>query len=242
MAGVMAAYGRNDLRNIRRDSLLLGVLAGPFIYSGSSWAVAPLTEFLQREYQFDLTPYVPLIVSAFLVLGPIAVLGAVCGLILLEDKDQRTLAALHVTPAHPASYPVYRLVMMVLVVVVSETAAILISPLTGFDDLSWALPVTVVSGLLATAVGLVMAAWARNKVEGLAVIRALGLVIFMLPLIPWFVDSPWSWAFGVLPSFWPAKATWAAMAGDDFWPAVIIGAVYNGLLVAVLIRRLATRA
>ncbi|CAM3425256.1 ABC transporter permease [Stackebrandtia soli] len=241
MAGVMAAYGRNDLRNIRRDSMLLGVMAGPFIYSATSWAVEPLTEYLQRAYQFDLTPYYPLIVSAFLVLGPIAVLGAVCGLILLEDKDQHTLDALRVTPAPPASYPVYRLIMVVVIVMLSETAAILISPITGVSDLGWAIPVTIVSGLLSTVIGFVMAAWARNKVEGLAVIRALGLVIFMLPLIPWFIESPWSWAFGLLPSFWPAKATWMAMAGENFWPVAMVGAVYNGLLVALLIRRIAVR-
>lgn len=241
MAGVMAAYGRNDLRNIRRDSMLLGVLAGPFIYSATSWVVGPLTGFLRQSSQFDLTPYYPLIVSAFLVLGPIAVLGAVCGLILLEDKDQRTLAALRVTPAPPASYPVYRMIMAVLIVMLSETAAMVISPLTGVKDLYWAIPVTIVSGLLATVIGFVMAAWARNKVEGLAVIRALGLVVFMVPLIPWFVESPWSWAFGVLPSFWPAKATWMAMAGENFWPVAGIGGIYSGVLAVLLIRRLAVR-
>lgn len=236
-----AAYGRNDLRNIRRDQLLAGVMAGPFIYSLTSWFVHPLTDYLHQSHQFELQPYYPLIVSAFLVLGPIAVLGAVCGLILLEDKDQRTLAALRVTPTSPMSYPVYRSIMILLVVIVSESAALLISPLVGPADLVGLIPVTVLSGVQAVIIGLIMAAWAKNKVEGLAVVRALGLMVFMLPLIPWFIDSPSAWWFGLLPSFWPAKATWLSMTGQNHWPTILIGMLYSVALCCWLLRRFTKR-
>jgi hypothetical protein len=49
-------------------------------------------------------------------------------------------------------------------------------------------------------------------------VRALGIVIAGLPLIPWFIESPWHLAFGVLPPYWAAKAFWVASAGGTWWP------------------------
>ena len=74
----VAGFGRNDLRSVRRDSIMVGVGLGPFIYAMAMWLLPPFTRFLEREYAFDLTPYQTLIVSGFVVVGPIAVLGALC--------------------------------------------------------------------------------------------------------------------------------------------------------------------
>ena len=42
-------------------------------------------------------------------------------------------------------------------------------------------------------------------------VRALGMLIAGLPCLPWFIDSTWNLAFGVLPPYWAAKASgWPA--------------------------------
>ncbi|MGH3487828.1 MAG: hypothetical protein ACRDP8_07920 [Actinopolymorphaceae bacterium] len=236
------AFGRNDLKSVRRDSIMIGVGFGPFIYALAMWFLPPLTNFLQRQYVFDLTPYHVLIVSGFVIVGPIAVLGALCGLMLLDDKDQHTLAALRVAPISPLTYPLYRAFVTTLVSAISIVAALALTMQVPADLVLKSVPIGLVCGTGAAVVGLLMPAVASNKVEGLAVMRATGMLLFGLPLIPWWLDSSWQLLFGLLPTYWPAKAYWLAAEGATYWPYILGGISYNALLAYVLLRRLARSA
>lgn len=206
-------------------------------------AVLPaIGDMTARNWDFDLTPYHPLIIGAFCVVGPSAVLGVILGLQLLEDKDQRTLAALRVTPLPRAAYPTYRAVVMVVVTTASMVAALAITRLVPGGVLVRSIPIGVVTGLLTVSLGLLMSAIAGNKVEGLAVARVLGIAVFTLPMIPFFLqDNSWELAFGVLPPYWPVRAFWVAWEGGDFWPYVLGGLVVNGAVAFLLLRLVARR-
>lgn len=52
----LAAFGRNDLKSVRRDSILVGVVLGPFGYAMAMWFLPAVTRTLQRQYGFDLSP------------------------------------------------------------------------------------------------------------------------------------------------------------------------------------------
>ena len=50
--------------------------------------------------------------------------------------------------------------------------------------------------------------------------------------------SKWQWAFGLCPTYWPAKLYWELEAGrSGSWIYLLIGAVYSVLLIAALLRR-----
>ena len=100
-----------------------------------------------------------------------------------------------------------------------------------------AVPIALVAGLVATVVATLLPAFAGNKVEGLAVVRAIGLVFMALPLVPWFLRSGWEPLFGLLPSYWPAKAFWLASAGQPMWPHLLAGAAFDLVLAWLLVRR-----
>jgi len=103
-------------------------------------------------------------------------------------------------------------------------------PLTGLvpSSLVWPLiPIGMVAGLSAVVTMLLIVAAASNKVQGIAMLRLLGLLIAGVPCLPWFVDSAWNLAFGVLPPYWAAKAFWVACAGGVWWPYLIGGVVVN---------------
>jgi fluoroquinolone transport system permease protein len=63
------------------------------------------------------------------------------------------------------------------------------------------------------------------------------MLIAGLPCLPWFIDSAWNLAFGVLPPYWAAKAFWAASAHGPWWPYLVIGVVYNLAIAWLLFRR-----
>ena len=57
-------------------------------------------------------------------------------------------------------------------------------------------------------------------------------------MIAYFVDGPWQLAFGVLPTYWPAKLYWMLHAGEPgWWLYFVIGLVFQLVLVAALLSR-----
>lgn len=242
MGGALIAFVRKDRLDVGRDNILVVVVIGPLAYAATTWLVPSLDRHLADARGFDLAPHHPLIASAFLVMGPIALLGALCGLLLVEDKEQGTLAALRVTSVAPAAYPLYRAALTVALTTLSIEAALAISPIVPAGVLPAAIPVAASAGLVATLVGLATAAVAANKVEALALVRAIGALLLAVPLIPYFTDlGAWEAVFGILPSYWPAKALRQIMDGGTGWPYALIGATQSAALASPLLRRLARR-
>lgn len=234
---VAAALGSSDMRGILRDPLLIMVFASPLLYVLMVRLPVPaLTDHLAETYNFDLTPYYSLIVSSFPILGTMLLLGCIGGLMLLEEKDGATLHALRVTPLPLSGFAFYRCATLIVVTSVYVTVA---SALTGLAPTT-VIPVVVllgpVTGLVTIVIALAMAAIANNKVEGLALIRALGFVLFLLPAGAFLVDSSWEPVFWLLPSYWPSKALWVAWDGDTYWPFVLVGTVFNTFVATALAR------
>jgi fluoroquinolone transport system permease protein len=128
-------------------------------------------------------------------------------------------------------------------VLLSFLAVLLALPASGFVPaplLPAVAPVALLSALLAPNFALALAAFARNKVEGLALMK--GLSVFMFgPLAAYFVGSGWQLLLGIFPTYWPAKAFWVADEGGDFWPYILAGLAYNLLLLILLLRRFRKR-
>jgi fluoroquinolone transport system permease protein len=235
--GAIATFGRNDLRTVRRDSMLVTVMLGPFLYAAALWFLPALTGYIERTYAFDLVPYHSAIISAFCVLGPPLLLGAVLALQLLDERDQNTFAALRVTPVPPMTYPAYRAGVTIVLTTFSVLASLAISGRVDARTLVLSVPIALMAGLLAPVLGFVMSALGRNKIEGLAVMRVIGLAVFTVPMIPFFLlDSPWQVAFGVLPPYWPVRAFWSAYDGGTYWPYVAVGLLYNAAVAVALLR------
>jgi fluoroquinolone transport system permease protein len=213
------------------------VMLGPFLYAAALWFLPALTNYIARAYAFDLVPYYAAIVSAFCVLGPPLLLGAVLALQLLDERDQNTLAALRVTPVPPTTYPAYRAGVTVVLTTFSVLASLAISGQVDARTLALSVPIALMAGLLAPVLGFVMSSLGRNKIEGLAVMRVIGLAVFTVPMIPFFIlDSPWQLVFGLLPAYWPVRAFWSAFDGGTYWPYVAVGVLYNAALAGALLR------
>src|SRR5690606_21891116 len=167
MTGAFAAFGRHDLKTIRRDSIFVILVIGPFLYAAIIWLVPMLTEWVRQQWSFDLTPYHSLIITAFPILGPPLLQGAMLGLQILDDKDQHTLTALRVTPVPPLAYPAYRAGLTIVVTAVMVPLALAITGMATPMLVLKAIPIGIVGGLLGVVCGLTMASMANNKIEGL---------------------------------------------------------------------------
>ena len=138
--------------------------------------------------------------------------GCVVGFLLLDQRDDRTLTALQVTPLTIGGYLLYRtavpMVLSVAMMMVSMALAGLVT-MRVIPALLAALQAAPLAPLYALFVG----AFAANKVQGFALMKATG-VLAWAPLLAYFVTSGWQVAFGIDPLYWPVKVFWMLEAGE----------------------------
>ena len=225
-----------DAKSVARDPLLRWLVVYPVLLAlVLRWGVPALAGRLEARYDFDLSGYYVLLMSFLVELLPILT-GMVVGFLLLDGRDDRTLTALQVTPLTLSGYLAYRLTMPMLVSVVMT---LVVFPLAGLVRVSLGPLVLMALGSapLAPLFALLLGAFAGNKVEGFALTKASG-VLFAPPVLAYFVDPPWQWAFGLIPTYWPVKAFWVQQSGGlGFASFLLVGGAYQALLLVPLLRR-----
>lgn len=226
-----------DAKNVTRDSLLRWILLLPVpLALAVRWIFPPAVERLVDTLGFDLGPhYVPLMGVALLLLCP-SLAGMVVGFLLLDQRDDRTLTALEVTPLPLPGYLAHRLAAPVAVSFALTLGMLLLAGLAPADLAL--VTVAACAAAVAPLFALALAGLAANKVEGLVLVKASN-VFSVAPAIAYFLPAEWQWPFGLAPTFWPAKAYWLALAGDPLYLVyVVVGIIYSIVAGKLLLRRL----
>jgi fluoroquinolone transport system permease protein len=234
----LAAFGRNDIRGTYRDPLLVMIVVAPVIWTTGVAVLTPrFTEVLAERYDFDLVPYYPLVLTAFLLLTSIIIVGGLAAFLVLDEVDAGTLTALRVTPVPLSTFFAYRAATVMVVTTAYVIVTMSFSGILKPGLLPALIPIGLLAGLSAVVTLLLIVAMANNKIQGLAAVRGLGMLIAGLPCLPWFIHSGWNLAFGVLPPYWAAKAFWVASDHGTWWPYLLGGVVYNLAIAWPLFRR-----
>jgi fluoroquinolone transport system permease protein len=237
-ARAVMAFGRNDVRGTYRDPLLVMIVLAPVIWTTGVALLTPrFTSMLANRNGFDLVPYYPLILTAFLLLTSIIIVGGLAAFLVLDEVDAGTLTALRVTPVPLSTLFFYRAATVMVITTVYVIATMSFSGILEPGVVPALIPIGLLSGLSAVVSLLLIVVMANNKIQGLAALRALGMLIAGLPCLPWFVDSGWNLAFGVLPPYWAAKAFWVASDHGTWWPYLLGGVAYNLAVAWPLFRR-----
>lgn len=234
----LITFGRNDIRGTYRDPLLVMIVIAPVIWTTGVAVLTPrVTAMLAARNGFNLEPYYPLILTAFLLLTSIIIVGGLAAFLVLDDMDAGALTALRVTPVPLSVFVAYRAATVMVVTTVYVVATMSLSGILEPGLIGPLMPIGLLAGLSAVVTLLLVLAMANNKIQGLAVVRALGMLIAGLPCLPWFIHSGWNLAFGVLPPYWAAKAFWVAGDHGSWWPYLLAGSAYNLAVAAALFAR-----
>ena len=236
---VVRALGPIDLRNVARDSLLRWVVTLPVVLAlVFRWATPIVATRLRNEYDFDLVPYYPLLVTFVMLMSPMLA-GMVIGFLLLDQRDDRTLSALQVTPLSLTGYLIYRMTVPMLAGIAITLVAVPLCGLVRIGPLPL-LVTAVAAAPLAPMFALLLGAFAANKVQGFALMKVAGIVNWP-PIIAYFVPTPWQWLMGVIPTYWPAKLFWMLEGGQSGYALYfVVGVAYSFGLLALLVRRFRT--
>ena len=90
------------------------------------------------------------------------------------------------------------------------------------------LPVALAAAWNAPIYAVLLATFAGNKVQRLALMKGVG-VFYIAPSTVWFTPDPWQWLLSVMPTYWPVKAFWQLPAGQRYWPALVLGTVVSAV-------------
>lgn len=241
---LIARLGRHDARLIGRDRFLLFMLLfvvyiAVILRYGLPWANAFLAEqgLLPGETMtISLSDLYPMLVAFFALFDGALLPGAVFGFMLIDEKDDRTLEAMLVTPVPFERYVGYRVAVPAILGFVVILAMMLC---IGQALLPWWQLTLIAAGasLGAPIAALGFAVYAENKVQGFALSKFGGIAGWAI-LIGWFVPEPWQWLIGLFPPFWISKAYWMAFDGAAFWwAALLAGIVLQAGLIGWLIKR-----
>lgn len=220
-----------DVRLVARDALLSLLVFVPFFAAGALRFIFPaLCRLVEGATAFRLSEYAG-IARVVIMLFPGMFYGTVAGFLLLDDRDDGVSAYWGATPV---GRPGYLLARLGLFSALAFAAGLAAGPLfgngaagPGADAAVAALGATQVA-----AFGLALAALAANKVEGLALVKALG-VVDAAPLAV-YLPLPLkalAWAF---PQYWAAELAagggrlpdWACLALGCAAAAAWITALY----------------
>jgi fluoroquinolone transport system permease protein len=238
-ATALRSLGAIDLRSIARDPLLRWiVLVTPALALLVRFALPSIAEFVRSRFTLDLLAFSPLIAS-FLPLTAAGLVGTVVGFLLLDQRDDGTLPALLVTPLSLSHYLAYRLSALLFAAI--GLGAIMV-PLAGFSETTTLQVVlsAITAAPLAPIYALFLASFAANKVQGFAIVKALGIVGIPC-ILAYFVQDPWSYAFAPLPHYWSLKVFWLFAEGRVGFAVLtaVAGIGWQALLLLALLRRFA---
>ncbi len=227
---------RSDLRNIMRDPTLFAVLI---------FSIMPMILFFFFSPWMDRAAYdafglekISQYAAPIFFILPAHLIGWVIGFLILEEKDEGALLALEVTPVGKTGIVLYRSALAFLMVF----ALALVSASLLFSDVSprsWIILSLFIS-LQAVMVTLILPAQAKNKVQGLALIKAINLFA-MAPLLA-IIASPFRYLSGLFPGFWIGE--YLALSSISYIPASIglfIGFLIHLLIVFLFYRLLLSR-
>ncbi len=191
-----ATLFESDARNITRDPTLLYVIVLSILpavlgYFFRDWINSAV------QSQFGLAGIFEMVLPMFLCI-PAFLIGWVTGFLFLEDRDEGPLLAVDVTPLGKRGFMVYRVAVTAAVTfVVTLFGCALLLPEHG---VATALVLAVTVTFEAIGIALALPALARNKVEGLALIKVAN--VFSMAALLALVPGPWRFLGAWIPTFW----------------------------------------
>ncbi len=244
---------RYEAKTLVRDPFQFLMLLFPFLMLGLSTLAFPAIIRSIGEQNEAASKITMLLLLIMLMSFGTIITGAMGSFMLLEQKDEKTINTIAVTPVGISGYLAVKLIYLYILATVSimlimfgtaffakETYSV--GGVSLFDNIkTWELIVyAFVSALFAPALALFQASAARNKVEGFALVKGTGIVALLPMLI--ILDSfkgGLQYVLGIFPNFWSIKALFNSLMGTStqsdlsFIWYMVTGTVYSLAILVV---------
>ncbi len=215
----LATFSLQDVRQIARDKTLKFYVVVPFLLVA---LVRYLIPYLTEIYPQLISSY-PMIMM-FTAIQASIMFGFITSFLLLDEKDEGLLPILRVLPITSGYFIIYRLLLGGLA---SFTMALITIHTSGiaYPGFYKSVLLSIQYGLAAPLITLVVATFAKNKVEGMACFKGVDL-LFILPLLSFLIASIPKQVFLPLPTYWTFRLYEASIIGEAlglyFWIGTLV--------------------
>ena len=199
MNRMYSGFLKSEIKKWSRDSMMSFMVAYPIIFALLGRYFLP---WLSDRNGFDFTPFNDLILVILVLIVPIA-FGAVLGFSILEDRDDNVLTNIRITPLSLHYFLGFRLIAVYILCVLSTIFVIWFSNIVDLP-MKNIVALSLLASLEAPISGLLINCFAKNKIEGFAVMKVGGSVI-IFPIIALFFRDIKELFFSFAPGFWSAK-------------------------------------
>ncbi len=230
-----SALAANDCRRIGKDPVLMAAVFGPVAVTVFARFVFPLlSDSMESRFAFRLADYAGFAVVFLQLIVPLLP-GMMAGLLILDERDEHLIGYYAVTPLTRKGYLIYRLFLPSLLCL---ALFVLFFAGSGIAAAQFENVYTIaLLGLEAPCFALFLAAYAANKVEGLALSKVSGL-LFAGPVIAYFAPARWQLFGAWIPTYWPARCYLSGLAGEH--PAALgcfaAGFLFHAVLLCAMMR------
>lgn len=219
----------NDFRNIFRDDILKVLLFVPVIMILLiRFGLPPLVELVPdiSDYQYLIVTLFGLIIASF----PAFIIS----FIMLDEKDEGIFVVYKVLPLSDIKFFIYRLGFLILF---SSFYSIILLTIQISITLAWwqVILSAFLFSLLPPAISLITVTFARNKIEGVTLMKFLNFFLF-LPAAAFFIDSPLKFAFGIIPVFWTYQVMEVISQKVFFLLFFVTGSIFHLVLLFIVFK------
>ncbi|MEX1308036.1 MAG: ABC transporter permease [Eubacteriales bacterium] len=213
------------LKQIWEDSMLAAICGVPVLMALLFRFGVPELEMLLCQTLGTTTVLSEyyLLFDLFLVVMTPYLFTFISAMVMLGELDENMAVYLAVTPLGKKGYIISRLVLPAAISLVLSVVLLSFFALTPWT-FGGVLLVSLLCALLCLPVAMLIVTLSHNRVEGMAVAKLSGLVLFGLP-IPFFLPEGIQYLFSWLPSFWVAKVFVSANGWLAF-PAVFVTLIW----------------
>lgn len=233
-AGKIIALSINDVKNIFRDRTLTIIFLMPVIIILLLRLVIPP---LINKFPV-LADYYTVIVALFCAATAVSP-AFIVSFIMLDEKDENVLQVIRVMPLSPRVFVLYRILFIFLFGFIFSLLTIQFSALENFT-LTAVVSVSVLFAMLAPTTALLIITFARNKIEGITLLKGINFIM-MLPLLFFFVKSSWTVLLGVIPVYWTYQLFYAIVHSSSYGLYGLVSILLHAIFLAVLYKQFRKR-
>ncbi|WP_195269187.1 hypothetical protein [Eubacterium sp. 1001713B170207_170306_E7] len=203
------------IRQIAADRMLILVCAAP-LFCGIffRFGLPAMEPLLIQWFGFGLKPYY-LLMDLFLSSVTPYMLCFVSAMVILSEADSHMSTYLCVTPIGKKGYLASRLVFPAALSALASFFVLAVFRLA-VDSVLLMAGMALQSAILGMLAAMLIVSLASNKVEGMAISKLSGLILFGM-VVPFVLKGNEKYFFSLLPSFWIAQ--WAV--APDIYPFLL---------------------
>jgi fluoroquinolone transport system permease protein len=215
---------RQDFTTTFRDPVFKGLLVFPLVafFALVRWVLPPVVQHYPPVGSYQT------VILMWACLQSATMFGFIYGFLFLDEKEEHVFLVLRVVPVSTFRLLASRLLVGFLV---SSFVNVMLLHFGGIVRLPWWQEVLLAAhfSLMAPLMAVVLGAFAKNKVEGMAQMKVINL-LFILPGLIYFLPQPFVHLTALVPTYWSFRSLETAGSGADFFFYFWGGIGYYALL------------